>query len=142
MMTAVKRTWPVTGALLLAASGWATAACGPDAAPSATASTSPASPAPTTAPSPAPTPLTPPTEQPGGPTAELAGDWSNKQIGWTLHLRADGSYTEDFEGQPEISGGTYTLEGSQIILRGEPVTSRGRYDGTTLTFDEYVLTRS
>ncbi|KHL15742.1 hypothetical protein CLV56_0641 [Mumia flava] len=132
-----------------------------------TSSASSASPSATDAPSTATTPtpeptrttLTPPpttptaeptaseaaTEPPAGAYADdPVGSYRNKQMRWKIHLEADGTFREDFEGFKNFRNGTWKQpRKTRIRLKGrDGVTTRARYDGATLTIRGRVLTRT
>lgn len=121
---------------LLAASGLLLSACGTgDDQPSPSATTT----APPTS-APAPTP----SDDPAIESAEdLVGEWSDPAAEWTVTFSADGTFSEDFQGNEGFRTGTYEVEdGIVSLVGGDGNTDNGEIEGEGIVFRLGTLTRS
>lgn len=112
------------------------AACAdPDDAGSSDTSPTPSA---TTSAAPSSTPSTAPTAA----ADDLVGTWRSDEADWTVHFKADGTFSEDFEGNPDFRTGTYRVEGSTVTLEGgDGESSEGTRDGDSIAFRLGTLER-
>lgn len=99
--------------------------------------TSPTSSSSATTPSATPTSTATPTG-----AAALRGDWEISAEQYVLHLKDDGSFTEDFQGLTDFRTGTWKVEGDTVsLVGGEGDTDKGKIVGKTLVFTLGTATR-
>lgn len=95
--------------------------------PSASASASPTSAAPTGDPADA---------------ADLAGTWRDDEADWTVTFKADGTFSEDFQGVPEFRTGDYEVADGVVTLQGgDGNDDEGTIKDGTLVFKLGTLVR-
>jgi putative ligand-binding protein with streptavidin-like fold len=74
--------------------------------------------------------------------ADLIGDWEDPKEKWTVHLRDDGTYVEDYQGVKDFRVGEYTVDGDTVTLEGDDGnTDEGTIEGETLVFKLGTLER-
>ena len=74
--------------------------------------------------------------------ADLVGDWEDPKEKWTVHVRDDGTYVEDYQGVKDFRVGEYTVDGDTITLEGDDGnTDEGTIEGETLVFKLGTLER-
>ncbi|MFO6454314.1 MULTISPECIES: hypothetical protein [unclassified Aeromicrobium] len=76
------------------------------------------------------------------PRAALVGSWRADEADWTVHFAADGSFTEDFEGNVDFRRGAYRVEDGIVYLDGDDGEStEGELSGETINFKLGMLER-
>ncbi|BDD81815.1 hypothetical protein TPB0596_15780 [Tsukamurella pulmonis] len=101
----------------------ALAGCGGSSEPASSASTTPTGASAPSVASQAPTAI----------PAHVPGTYVNGD--WVVRLAADGTWEEDLRGQVNAYGGSYTVDGDQVVLRDR----RGSSETATLQGDELRL---
>ncbi len=116
------------------------AACGTDDGPGTPEGSSPSPSASSSTPSASPSSAAP-TEDPAT-AADLAGTWRDDAKDWTVTFRADGTFTEDFQGVPKFRTGDYEVsDGVVQLIGGDGNTDRGTVKDGTLVFRLGTLVR-
>lgn len=111
------------------------AACGSDDGPGTPEGSSPSSSA-----SASPTSAAP-TEDPAD-AADLAGTWRDDEVDWTVTFKADGTFSEDFQGVPEFRTGDYEVtDGVVTLMGGDGNDDEGTIKDGTLVFKLGTLVR-
>lgn len=83
-----------------------------------------------------------PTVPSDDPRSALVGSWRADQADWTVHFAADGTFTEDFEGNVDFRRGTYRVEDGIVFLVGDDGnTTEGELSGETINFKLGMLER-
>lgn len=73
---------------------------------------------------------------------DVVGTWRSDEADWTVHFKADGTFSEDFEGNKDFRTGTYLLDGQKVILEGgDGESNEGTRDGNTIVFRLGTLER-
>lgn len=76
------------------------------------------------------------------PRSALVGSWRADDANWTVHFAADGTFTEDFEGNVDFRRGTYRVEDGIVFLEGDDgQTTEGELAGETINFKLGMLER-
>lgn len=76
------------------------------------------------------------------PRSALVGSWRADDANWTVHFAADGTFTEDFEGNVDFRRGTYRVQDGIIFLEGDDgQTTEGELAGETINFKLGMLER-
>ena len=76
------------------------------------------------------------------PRADLVGSWRADEADWTVHFAADGTFTEDFEGNVDFRRGAYRVEDAIVYLDGDDgETTEGELSGDTINFKLGMLER-
>lgn len=70
------------------------------------------------------------------PATALQGDWQIPAENYVLHLKSDGTFTEDFQGVVDFRTGTYSVDGETLSLEG----GDGNTDDAMITGDTLVFT--
>ncbi|MCR4514836.1 lipocalin family protein [Aeromicrobium sp. 50.2.37] len=113
------------------------AACGSDDGPGTPEGSSPSSSASASA---SPTSAAP-TEDPAD-AADLAGTWRDDEVDWTVTFKADGTFSEDFQGVPEFRTGDYEVtDGVVTLMGGDGNDDEGTIKDGTLVFKLGTLVR-
>lgn len=113
------------------------AACGSDDGPGTPEGSSPSSSASASA---SPTSAAP-TEDPAD-AADLAGTWRDDEADWTVTFKADGTFSEDFQGVPEFRTGDYEVtDGVVTLMGGDGNDDEGTIKDGTLVFKLGTLVR-
>lgn len=74
--------------------------------------------------------------------SDLVGTWRDDAADWTARFAADGTFTWDYQGNPDFLTGSYTLEDGVVTfagLDGNDLVGQVTPDG--LVFDLGTLTR-
>lgn len=83
-----------------------------------------------------------PTVPSDDPRSALVGSWRADDADWTVHLAADGTFTEDFEGNVDFRRGTFRVEDGIVFLVGDDGnTTEGELSGDTINFKLGMLER-
>ena len=83
-----------------------------------------------------------PTVPSDDPRSALVGSWRADDADWTVHLAADGTFTEDFEGNVDFRRGTFRVEDGIVFLVGDDGnTPEGELSGDTINFKLGMLER-
>lgn len=83
-----------------------------------------------------------PTVESDDPRSALIGSWRADDANWTVHFGADGTFTEDFEGNVDFRRGTYRVEDGIVFLEGDDgQTNEGEIAGETINFRLGMLER-
>lgn len=113
------------------------AACGSDDGPGTPEGSSPSSSASASS---SPTSAAP-TEDPAD-AADLAGTWRDDEVDWTVTFKADGTFSEDFQGVPEFRTGDYEVtDGVVTLMGGDGNDDEGTIKDGTLVFKLGTLVR-
>ncbi len=76
------------------------------------------------------------------PRSALVGSWRADDANWTVHFAADGTFTEDFEGNVDFRRGTYHVQDGIVFLEGDDgQTTEGELAGETINFKLGMLER-
>ncbi|WP_313407409.1 hypothetical protein [Aeromicrobium sp.] len=76
------------------------------------------------------------------PRSALVGSWRADDANWTVHFAADGTFTEDFEGNVDFRRGTYRVQDGIVFLEGDDgQTTEGELAGETINFKLGMLER-
>jgi len=74
--------------------------------------------------------------------ADLAGTWRDEEADWTVTFKADGTFTEDFQGVPEFRTGDYEVtDGVVTLMGGDGNDDEGTIEDGTLVFKLGTLVR-
>ncbi len=115
------------------------AACGSDDGPGTPDGSSP-SPSTSASASESPT-AAEPTGDPAD-AADLAGTWRDDEADWTVTFKADGTFSEDFQGVPEFRTGDYEVADGVVTLQGgDGNDDEGTIKDGTLVFKLGTLVR-
>jgi len=83
-----------------------------------------------------------PTVASDDPRSSLVGSWRADDANWTVHFAADGTFTEDFEGNVDFRRGSYRVEDGIVFLEGDDgQTTEGEISGETINFKLGMLER-
>lgn len=118
------------------------AACGTDDGPGTDEGSTPSPSASATQPSTSESPSAPAASEDPATAADLAGTWRDDEADWTVTFRADGTFSEDYQGVPKFRTGDYEVtDGVVELMGGDGNTTRGTVKDGTLVFKLGTLVR-